>query len=145
MSNSDGTTRVVHCRKERYDIYIGRPGRWGNPYSHLPNTTAQFRVSTRAEAIRKYREYILSSPQLLADVKSLKGKVLGCWCKPLSCHGDILKELSEMSVLDSFNQALEAVAEAEKKGVSSERLKALREIAEQAAEHAAKEQANRAR
>ena len=27
------------------------------------------------------------------DLHELKDKVLGCWCKPLSCHGDILVEL----------------------------------------------------
>lgn len=26
----------------------------------------------------------------------LKDKVLGCWCKPLSCHGDVLVELIEI-------------------------------------------------
>ncbi len=24
--------KVVHCKKERYDIYIGRGGKWGNPF-----------------------------------------------------------------------------------------------------------------
>jgi hypothetical protein len=22
-------TRVVHCKKEEYDVYIGRPSKWG--------------------------------------------------------------------------------------------------------------------
>jgi hypothetical protein len=25
----------------------------------------------------------------------LDGRTLGCWCKPLACHGDILVELLE--------------------------------------------------
>jgi len=25
------STRVVHCKKEPYDVYIGRPSKWGNP------------------------------------------------------------------------------------------------------------------
>lgn len=41
----------------------------------------------------KYRRYLMSSPELLADLHQLKGKVLGCWCKPGPCHGDILVSL----------------------------------------------------
>jgi len=79
-------TTVVHCKKERYDIYIGRPSQWGNPFSIG-------RDGDRAEVIRKYREWILTKPELLADLPTLKDKVLGCWCKPLTCHGDVLVEL----------------------------------------------------
>ena len=25
--------------------------------------------------------------------RELKGKVLGCWCKPASCHGDVIAEI----------------------------------------------------
>ena len=25
-------TRVVNCKKEPYDVYIGRPSKWGNPF-----------------------------------------------------------------------------------------------------------------
>ena len=28
-----------------------------------------------------------------AEFKKLKNKVLGCWCKPESCHGDIIIKL----------------------------------------------------
>ena len=30
---------VVHCKKANYDVYIGRPSKWGNPFTHLPSTT----------------------------------------------------------------------------------------------------------
>lgn len=23
---------VVHCKRARYDVYIGRPSQWGNPF-----------------------------------------------------------------------------------------------------------------
>jgi len=82
--------KVVHCKKSPYDVYIGRPGKWGNPYSHKPGTQAKFLVASREEAIAAYEEYLLNSPELMAALPELKGKVLGCWCKPLSCHGDIL-------------------------------------------------------
>ena|SRR5579859_2329756 len=86
--------KVVHCKKEAYDVYIGRPSKWGNPFTHKDGTTAQIKVSSREEAVQKYREWLLQQENLLQDLHELKGKVLGCWCKPLSCHGDILLELA---------------------------------------------------
>ncbi len=81
-------TKIVHCKKESYDIYIGRPSKWGNPYQIDKD-------GTREEVIEKYRKYILSKPELLKDLYELKGKILGCWCKPKPCHGDVLVELIE--------------------------------------------------
>jgi hypothetical protein len=87
--------KVVHCKKEPYDVYIGRPSKWGNPFTHIKDkkTKAEFIVETRDEAVDKYRDWILSNPELLKDLHELKGKTLGCWCKPKSCHGDVLIEL----------------------------------------------------
>lgn len=94
--NKKMIAKVVNCRKEKYDVYIGRPSKWGNPFSHLPNTLAQFRVETRDEAIDKYKEWLLSQPELVAAAKlELKGKVLGCFCRPqYRCHGDVLSEIA---------------------------------------------------
>jgi hypothetical protein len=86
--------RVVHCKREPYDVYIGRPSKWGNPFTHKPGTAARFRVSTRQEAIDAYAEWITTQPHLLADLHELKGKVLGCWCKPKACHGDVLVRMT---------------------------------------------------
>ena len=95
-------TRIVHVRKAAFDIYIGRAfaefneSLWHNPF-HLG------RGGNRKEVLRKYREYILSRPDLLARLPELKGKTLGCWCKPKwACHGDILVELVEKSPTDSI-------------------------------------------
>lgn len=89
--------KVVHCKKEEFDVYIGRPSKWGNPFTHIADrrTMAEFIVSSREEAISKYREWILTQPDLLNDLHELKDKTLGCWCKPKSCHGDVLLELIE--------------------------------------------------
>lgn len=86
-------TIVVHFKKSPYDIYIGRPSIWGNPYSHKEDTIAEFKVATREEAIAKYRDYILNKPELMSKLEELRGKRLGCWCRPQKCHGDILIEL----------------------------------------------------
>lgn len=87
--------KVVHCKKEKFDVLIGRPSKWGNPFTDIRDkkTMAEFVVGTREEAISKYREWILTQPKLMADLHELKGKTLGCWCAPKSCHGDVLIEL----------------------------------------------------
>ena len=50
-------------------------------------------VDTREQAIESYRDWVVKQPQLLKDLHELKGKTLGCFCKPKSCHGDVLVEL----------------------------------------------------
>uniref|UniRef100_A0A6M3IN10 DUF4326 domain-containing protein n=1 Tax=viral metagenome TaxID=1070528 RepID=A0A6M3IN10_9ZZZZ len=79
-------TRIVHCRVEYYDIYIGRPSMWGNPFEIGKH-------GTREEVIDKYREYVLNDSLLISQIMSLDGKVLGCWCRPKECHGNILIEI----------------------------------------------------
>lgn len=83
-------TRVVHCRKAPYDVYIGRPGIWGNPF-------AIGKDGSRADVIQKYREWIVAQPDLMNAIAGLRGKTLGCWCAPLPCHGDVLAELARQS------------------------------------------------
>jgi len=86
---------VVHFRREPFDVYIGRPSIWGNPFSHLPSSAARFRVATREEAIEQYEAWLLSHPALVERARrELAGKVLGCWCKPLPCHGDVLARIA---------------------------------------------------
>ena len=41
-----------------------------------------------------YIEYFKHKRSLHNKVKELKGKVLGCHCAPLKCHGDYLKQLT---------------------------------------------------
>lgn len=84
------TPRVVHCKKEGFDVYVGRGSKWGNPYSHKEGTLAEYVVESRREAVQKFEEYLLSNEELMESLSELKGKTLGCWCKPKSCHGDIL-------------------------------------------------------
>lgn len=81
-------TTIVHCKKDKYDIYIGRPSKFGNPF-------AIGKDGTREEVIEKYKEWITNGDgmYLLKDLHELEGKVLGCWCTPKACHGDVLIEL----------------------------------------------------
>jgi uncharacterized protein DUF4326 len=89
------TGRVVHCKRESYDVYIGRPSPWGNPFSHLSGTQARWHVASREEAIQAYAEWIKAQPELLAALPELRGKTLGCWCAPKACHGDVLLAMAE--------------------------------------------------
>jgi hypothetical protein len=90
-------TTVVHCKVRPYDVYIGRPSKWGNLFTHLPHAVkdGMVLVPTREEAIKRYRAWIQTQPELLKSLPALKGKTLGCWCKPKECHGDVLKELAD--------------------------------------------------
>lgn len=84
-----GLTTVVH-RSEPHDVYIGRPGRWGNPWSHVPEASAPVHVRTREDAIRCYEQWIMGGQQAIHErlrlvrptreeiKRELKGKRLGC-------------------------------------------------------------------
>jgi hypothetical protein len=83
-------TRVVNLRQEPCDVYIGRPGKWGNP----------FKISSarnREEVIRLFEVYLNSHPTLKKDLQELRGKTLGCWCYPQACHGDVLVKYLEIT------------------------------------------------
>lgn len=69
-------------------VYIGRPGKWGNPFAIGPD-------GSREQVIAKYREWLLANPDLVRHVQQeLAGKDLLCFCSPLPCHGDVLLEVA---------------------------------------------------
>jgi len=84
-------TKVVNIKKERYDVYIGRPSKWGNPF-------VIGKDGDREGVINKYEAYIMNRPDLLDALSELRGMVLGCYCKPLACHGDVLARLADDGV-----------------------------------------------
>ena len=84
--------KVVHCKREFYDVYIGRgaggePTFWGNPFIIGKD-------GTREEVIAKYRTYVMGSEEHMARIGELTGKILACWCSPAPCHGDVLVDLA---------------------------------------------------
>jgi hypothetical protein len=81
-------TRTVHCKRESFDVYIGRPSKRGNPFR-------LGRESDRAEVLARYEQWISAQPELLSQVHELRGKTLGCRCAPKLCHGDILARLAD--------------------------------------------------
>ncbi|AVK77407.1 hypothetical protein pmac_cds_719 [Pandoravirus macleodensis] len=101
-------TRVVKLKRnggrimQDCDVYIGRRwtiGGWDLPQSEWANPYSVRAVGSAAEAVRLYEhEHLPRHPELLAKVGSLKGLVLGCWCKKHAndpCHGDVLARLAD--------------------------------------------------
>lgn len=78
-------------------LYIGRnmsyyvPGtyksKWANNY-----TVKKYGLN---KALELYENYIRDNKELYNSLYEIDGKVLGCWCKPGKCHGDILIKLRE--------------------------------------------------
>ena len=107
-------TTVVHNKKKRYDVYIGRPTKWRNPF-------IIGRDGNREQVLARYREWLLSQPDLVEQAKTqLKGKVLGCWCDPLACHGHILAEIvNSQGGIDELKQRRTAKAEMPERSLSN--------------------------
>ena len=82
-----GAPRAVHCKRECHHVYIGRPSKWGNPF-------VLGRDGTREQVIGRYEAWLLGREELVAALGELRGKVLGCWCAPRACHGDVLVRLA---------------------------------------------------
>lgn len=91
-------TTVVNVKTAECDVYIGRAMRgrrgsvWGNPFQVGVH-------GTRDECIKQYRPHLKAlldaNPELRLQLEALRGKRLGCWCKPRACHGDVLIEVLE--------------------------------------------------
>lgn len=93
-------TKVVNKYKAPYDVYIGRGSIWGNPFP--------VKEYGRAKCIQMFEELmderIMSDASYWIDeLKKLKGKTLGCFCKPQPCHGDVLARLVQRYVPDELS------------------------------------------
>ena len=82
-------TSIHNKYKESYNVYIGRPTIFGNPFEIGKD-------GSRQDVVDKYRDYfhkrIDEDIEFKKQVLTLKGKRLGCFCKPHACHGDIICE-----------------------------------------------------
>lgn len=79
-------------------MYVGRPSKWGNPYSHHAGKFVKYRVRTREEAVAAYRRWLAETAEgsrIAAQAREeLRGKDLVCWCAPEACHADVLLEIA---------------------------------------------------
>lgn len=111
---------VINVSKEDFSFspnyyYIGRSNLGnilGNPYTHLPKETtiALYQCNSREEAISKYADYFdtmyghnieftKAIDEIYEKYKNGEEVFLGCWCKPKSCHGDIIKQKLEQRLI----------------------------------------------
>lgn len=85
---------AVNLRNEKYTVYVGRAGRgqhgmFGNPF-------VVGRDGERGECVRKFAAWFYSSDPDATYMRDMvrthikPTDVLGCFCKPASCHGDII-------------------------------------------------------
>ncbi len=83
-------SKVVNVKEtKKYDVYIGRPSIYGNPFIIGKD-------GDRKTVIAKYKKWIYKTEQskLRKNMKkNLKNKILGCYCKPFACHGDVMLEI----------------------------------------------------
>lgn len=109
------TINVVNVHQHKptlNDVYIGRGSALGNPFTHLPleKSKAVVQVATRDEAVKSYKNWIRN--QIIDGDKAIVGELnkiklmaenrecinLVCYCKPKSCHGDVIKEIILTSI-----------------------------------------------
>lgn len=101
------------------DFYIGRGSVLGNPYSHIKDrkTKAIYEAKDRDDAIDKYSHYFdlmygsnkaftQAIDEIFEVYKSGDDVFLGCFCKPLRCHGDVIKEKLEKRLIKEKIQKL---------------------------------------
>lgn len=77
---------VVNMKQSKCTMRIDRASKWGNPFKLGSEIN-------REKCIEEYRHYFLLRPDLIKALPELSGHTLGCWCKPLACHGDVLVEM----------------------------------------------------
>ncbi len=76
--------KVVNLRKNKYTHYIGRGSHFGNPFKIGIH-------GTREEVIIKYEKWVRKIPSIISEIRVLtEDTILGCYCKPKACHGDII-------------------------------------------------------
>jgi len=83
-------------------VYVGRPSKWGNPYSNIIPESKQDKID-REDAVEFYWCYLHRNPRMIDDAKKeLCGKNISCWC-PLDqpCHADVLLELANSEVTNA--------------------------------------------
>lgn len=91
--------KVVNCKKDKYDIYIGRGSIWGNPFKIGDHGTREEVIAMYEGWLETGNNYTVEDAteekrqMILAEIGALADKTLGCFCYPKACHGDVLLKL----------------------------------------------------
>lgn len=81
-------------------VYVGRPGKWGNPFKpgmvirEQGTLEVVKELKTVKDCIDWYKKWLRYMGKI-EDIRELKGKNLACWCKEGEpCHADVLLEIA---------------------------------------------------
>jgi len=91
----------------KHHLYIGpqvddvAASRWDNPFRN-----GQYEL---VRGLREYENHITNSPQMMSRLDELEGKILGCFCHPRLCHGDVL-----IKIYDKFRREPSKVTDQER-------------------------------
>lgn len=110
LFDSDGETRVGHCKHDSTDVYagrgpdgrhmsttpIGKRGWLGNPFPVDEHGRVQCVERFRSEFEARLR----NDEEFRAAVRRLSGVTLGCWCQRLNdegplCHAEVIAEWAD--------------------------------------------------
>jgi hypothetical protein len=96
---------VVHVREKLCTHYIGRGAAPSGKHAQLGNPFVLRIESARTKVIEEYEEWVRRQPEVMKRIAELpEDAVLGCWCKPRACHGDVIikiwKELQHSTAPD---------------------------------------------
>lgn len=112
--NSEDFSSKKNC------YYIGRPSIFGNPFTFngKRSNLAKLSYKTREEAIEAYglyfkamleesEEFKQAFDEMYEKYKNGEDIYLGCFCKPLPCHGDVIaKELQKRLILEKQKERI---------------------------------------
>ncbi len=123
--------RRVNVKKDKYDIYIGRHkdpeiGKFGNPFSHKPDSLALYTTRNRNQSIIYFLYYLIQGKNflirlgiekdsklfndlmikrdiILKNMHVMKGKRIACFCRQdEKCHGDIYVDMLKEPTTNSI-------------------------------------------
>lgn len=93
--------KVVNLKKSSYTVYIGRAGHghdgyWGNPVKLNSMCPICYEVhETRGSTLTCYEKYLRNKLEKNSTFRRRfltlqTDDILGCFCRPDACHGDII-------------------------------------------------------
>ena len=105
--------KIVNIKSgKHYDLYIGRANKTYNVEQSIFFNPFIIGVhGNRTEVIEKFRQYALTSRELMNNLYLTDNKILGCWCSwPFEdCHGRVLFELREQQKQDKVDNRLKSM------------------------------------
>ena len=111
---------MIHIYNSNIDDHTSHPNNFpiyrgtilGNPYTHdgKRKSLAKLSFPTRDEAIDAYKEYFYAMYEVNAEFKAYVDMIyekykngediyLQCWCAPLRCHGEIIREFLQKKLI----------------------------------------------